>query len=344
MSRGVSRFARVAAFAGLVAVVAFWTAQAAAPQTPAKPAAKPVPKSAPAASAKSPPVPLLWKVSDNDSSLYLLGSFHMLLPGDYPLSKDVDAAFADSGDVVFEIPPEEMSSPTLAIRMGQAALRADGKQLDSALPAATAKRLDAWMERNADAMRKAGMPDQMLQLFEPWFVGLTVSVVEMGKQGLDPKLGLDQHFSADAQAAKKPTSGLETGDEQIAFLDGMGEAEQVQFLDETLQEAADGSKEVARLHAAWRAGDADTLWNGMAVEMRDEYPALYKRINVARNDAWVPKLEQRLRGSHDANTLVVVGSLHLLGSDGVVEKLRARGYKVERICGACATPAAAGAR
>jgi uncharacterized protein YbaP (TraB family) len=266
----------------------------------------------------------------------------MLQPGDYPLSKDVAAAFADSADVVFEIPPGEMASPTLAMKMAQAALRGDGKQLDAALPAATAKRLDAWVAKNSDALQKAGIPGQMLQMFEPWFVGLTVSVVEMGKQGLDPKLGLDLHFSGDAQSAKKPASGLETGDEQIAFLDGMGEAEQVQFLDETLQEAAEGSGEVQRLHAAWRAGDAATLWNVMAVEMRDEYPALYKRINVARNDAWVPKLEQRLRDSHDANTMVVVGSLHLLGGDGVVEKLRAKGYKVERICSACDASAMGG--
>ena len=40
--------------------------------------------------------------------------------------------------------------------------------------------------------------------------------------------------------------------------------------------------------------------------------------------------------STDANSLVVVGSLHLLGPDGVVEKLRAKGYRVERICSACA--------
>ena len=305
-------------------------------------ASKPAAKPAPAAAAKGPPVPLLWKVSDKDSSLYLLGSFHMLQPGDYPLSKDVAAAFADSADVVFEIPPGEMASPALAMKMAQAALRGDGKQLDAALPAATAKRLDAWVAKNSDALQKAGIPGQMLQMFEPWFVGLTVSVVEMGKQGLDPKLGLDLHFSGDAQSAKKPASGLETGDEQIAFLDGMGEAEQVQFLDETLQEAAEGSGEVQRLHAAWRAGDAATLWNVMAVEMRDEYPALYKRINVARNDAWVPKLEQRLRDSHDANTMVVVGSLHLLGGDGVVEKLRAKGYKVERICSACDASAMGG--
>ncbi len=326
-----------AAFAGLFAVVALWSAQAAAPNKASAPASKP----AAASAAKAPPVPLLWKVSDADSSLYLLGSFHMLQPGDYPLSKDVDAAFADSGDVVFEIPPEEMSSPGLAARMGRAALRGDGKPLDAGLPPATAKRLDAWVDANAAAMQQAGIPAQMLQLFEPWFVGLTVSIVEMSKQGLDPKLGLDLHFSADAQAAKKPTSGLETGDEQIAFLDGMGEAEQVQFLDETLQEAAEGSKEVQRLHAAWRAGDADALWNGMALEMRRDYPALYKRINLARNDAWVSKLDQRLRDEHGENTLVVVGSLHLLGGDGVVEKLRAKGYKVERVCSACAVAPAA---
>lgn len=336
MSCGVpSWFVRGAAIAGLFAVAALWSAQAALPKQAAKPVAKTVPaKPAPVAGAKA-PVPLLWKVSDKDSSLYLLGSFHMLLPGDYPLAREVDAAFADSDDVVFELPPEEMSSPALAMKMAQAALPGDGTQLDATLPPATAKRLDAWVQANAEPLQKAGIPAQMLQLFEPWFVGLTVSIVEMSKQGLDPKLGLDLHFSADAQAAKKPTSGLETGDEQIAFLDGMGEAEQVQFLDETLQEAAEGSKEVQRLHAAWRAGDTDTLWNGMAVEMRREYPALYKRINVSRNDAWVPKLERRLHDSHDANTLVVVGSLHLLGNDGVVEKLRAKGYKVERICSAC---------
>jgi uncharacterized protein YbaP (TraB family) len=49
----------------------------------------------------------------------------------------------------------------------------------------------------------------------------------------------------------------------------------------------------------------------------------------------VPKIEQRLKAPGRDDTLVVVGALHLLGSDGVVEKLRARGYKVERICSAC---------
>ena len=54
------------------------------------------------AAASKPPVPLLWKVSDADNDVYLLGSFHMLKPSDYPLSADVDSAFDDAWTSVRE--------------------------------------------------------------------------------------------------------------------------------------------------------------------------------------------------------------------------------------------------
>ena len=287
------------------------------------------------ATASQPPVPLLWKVSDADNSVYLLGSFHLLKPNDYPLSKDVDAAFADAESLVFEIPPEEMSSPALGMQMGQAAMRSDGTPLNSELPPATVALLDAWIASNNSELQKMGLAPQVLQMFEPWFVGLTITITEMTKQGLDPKLGLDAHFAEQAAKAGKPTSGLETGADQIAFLDGMNKDEQLQFLAEALSESKDAREETAKLHRAWRAGDADVLWNGMAMDMKKQYPRLYQRINVARNDAWVPKIEERLAESGKDDTLVVVGALHLLGSDGVVEKLRAKGYTVERVCAAC---------
>ena len=284
------------------------------------------------------PVPLLWKVSDADNSLYLLGSFHLLKPGDYPLSKDVADALADAESVVFEIPPEEMASPELGMKMGQAALRGDGTPLNSELAPATIALLDAWTARNAADLQKMGLSPQVLQMLEPWFVGLSISIVEMTKQGLDPALGLDAHLGAQAARAGKPTAGLETGAEQIAFLDGMSKEEELQFLAEALSESADARRETEKMHRAWRAGDAAALWNDMAVDMKKQYPRLYQRINVARNDAWLPKLQKRLAAPGTDDTLVVVGALHLLGGDGVVEKLRARGYKVERVCSACRAP------
>ncbi|MCA1714909.1 MAG: TraB/GumN family protein [Gammaproteobacteria bacterium] len=288
-----------------------------------------------ATAAKPPPVPLLWKVSDANNSVYLLGSFHLLKPDDYPLAKDVDAAFADAEALLFEMAPEELTSPTLALQMGQAALRTDGTALNSELTPEMVSKLDAWSASNAATAQKIGLPPQMLQLFEPWFVGMMISIVEMTKQGLDPKLGLDQRLAAAAGKARKPTAGLETGAQQIAFLDGMDKDEQRQFLDEALSQSEEGRREVEQLHAAWRSGDAATLWDKMAADMRRRYPKLYQHINVARNDAWLPKIEQRLKGRGKDDVLIVVGALHLLGSDGVVEKLRAKGYKVERICSAC---------
>ena len=282
---------------------------------------------------RDPPVPLLWQVTDADNSVYLLGSFHLLKPDDYPLSSDVNDAFADAEAVVFEMPPEEMNSPQLPVEMMQAAVRTDGTGLDSELPPDTAARLRDWQAANAAALQASGLTPERMQMFEPWFVGLMISMTEMTRQGLDPKLGLDEHFIDAAGIAGKRTGGFETASQQIAFLDGMDREEQLQFIDEAMTQSASG--DLQTLHAYWRAGDAEAIWDEMGADMRDRYPKLYRHINVERNEAWVPKIEQMLADPGTDDTLVVVGALHLLGDDGVVEKLRANGYEVERVCSAC---------
>lgn len=287
--------------------------------------------------AVAPPVPLMWKVSDADNDLYLLGSFHMLKPSDYPLSADVDRAFDDAEALMFELSPEEMQSPQTGVAMAQAALRKDGSRLNSDLPDATVARLDAWVAANGSELQKSGITAQTLQVFDPWFVGLTISIIEMNKLGLDPNIGLDMHLMGRADKASKRAGGLEKASEQIEVFNGMNKAEQLQFLEESLSDATGAQAELEKLHAAWRRGDQTELWEGMAGSMRQDYPQLYRRINVARNDAWVPKLQRMLDDESTDDTLVVVGALHLLGEDGVVEKLRAKGYKVERVCSTCET-------
>ena len=202
---------------------------------------------------------------------------------------------------------------------------------------------DAHAERFAEELKQRyaqanGLALEPLARLEPWFVGLSVGLLEMGKLGLDPALGLDRHFMQAAARAGKATAGLELAQEQIAVLAGMDLDEQRQLLADALDHADQGPARSRALHGAWRAGDAEGLWDGMAAEMKRDYPALYRRINTERNDAWLVPLQERLQAGQ-GTTLVVVGALHLLGSDGVVEKLRARGYRVERICLACTSPA-----
>lgn len=265
-----------------------------------------------------------------DSRVYLLGSFHLLRAQDYPLAADVDQAFAASKRVVFELSPQDMQSPQLTQKMLQAAVRTDGTELKRDLDPATWTKLQAYATAN-------NLPLAQLQGMKPWFVGLTITLGQFTKMGLDPNLGLDRHFMQRAATAGKPTSGLEDIDTQVGVLSGMSAAEQQQMVAEALDQADKADAEGRKLHDAWRRGDDKLLWTSMAAQMRGQYPQLYKRINTDRNDAWVPKLQQYLQAGQ-GGTLVVVGTLHLLGDDGVVDKLKAKGFTVERVCTGCAKP------
>ena len=270
------------------------------------------------------PKPLLWKVSDADNSLYLLGSFHMLKPGDYPLAKSTDVAFADAEQLYFELSPEEMNNPALGQKMAQAAMRTDGKTLQQSVSADTWKKFETYAAKH-------NLPVANFQGFEAWFVGLILTVTEMQKIGLDPALGLDKHFMDRAAKAGKPGKGLETGDSQIAIFDGMSAQQQEQFLLEALDDSAEIKAKMDDLHNTWRKADDKTLFDKMAMDMRKKYPELYQSINPDRNKAWLPKLEALLATNKSDDILVVVGALHLVGDDGVVKMLTEKGYKIERM-------------
>jgi uncharacterized protein YbaP (TraB family) len=256
--------------------------------------------------------------------VYLLGSFHALRASDYPLAPAVDAAFADAERVAFELSPGEMESPEVAPMMMAAAALPAGKDLRSSLEPATWAKLEVYAA-------KRGLPLANFAGIEPWFVALVVSMTEMQLMGLDPEQGLDRHLLARAAQAGKPTSGLETAAEQIAALDSMSPTEQQQALDEALRDAEDFRTQMDELHAQWRRGDEVGLEAQMGKDMRAHYPQLYQRINVDRNRAWLPKVQAMLDDEHDDDSLVVVGSLHLLGDDGLVAMLRSKGYTVERV-------------
>ena len=81
--------------------------------------------------------PLLWKVSDADNSVYLLGSFHLLKQDDYPLPKEVDAAFDDAESLLFEVDPREMTAPETMATIQKYAAYEEGKSLSSVLPKPT---------------------------------------------------------------------------------------------------------------------------------------------------------------------------------------------------------------
>jgi uncharacterized protein YbaP (TraB family) len=320
MNPVTSRRGRIAAASILACALALPAVHAWTPD------AKADPKPAPAATAKAAPLPLLWKVSDKDNAIYLLGSIHVLKPDDYPLSGDVEKAFEAADRFVFEVPPAELSNPAIAQKMQVLAGYSDGRTLSQVLgPETHAKFARILGEQGAAQM----------EAFEPWFINLALVMGVSQQMGFSPEHGLDLHIAGRAAAAGKPVAGLETLEDQLGLLDSTPMAEQVAGLTEFVENPAETPRMLTEMHEAWRDGDVGKLSSIALDEFRKDSPETYRLVNVQRNDAWVPKLRDMLDASKDQDTLVVVGAMHLIGKDGVVEKLRAAGYTVERICSGC---------
>jgi len=285
-------------------------------------------KAAAALAAKAPPVPLLWKVSDADNSIYLLGSFHLLKRADYPLSKDIDNAFAAADKLVFEVPPAEMQDPATAQKALARAGYGDARTLSQVLPAGVRDRFNVLLQKQGGSIAQ-------FDPFEPWFVNLTLVMGLSQSMGFRGEDGLDQHLMRRAAEANKPTSGLETVDAQLQALDNTPMKEQIASLREFVDDPDAMPGMLDELHRAWRQGDVAKLEALTRGEMLANTPETYRLLNVVRNEAWLPKLRKLLDGSKSEDTLVVVGAMHLLGKDGVVERLRGKGYRVERVCSAC---------
>ena len=280
-------------------------AQAAAPAAPRAASA--------AASGKG----FIWTIERGGKTGWLVGSLHLLPPDAYPLPASMDAAFQAAEVLVEEADPDELSAPETAAEVLKRAFFPPGQTLEGSVSAATFKILS---ERAA----QAGVPVQVLQQMRPWMVAVTLAALEMQKSGFDPALGLDRHFRDRAKAASKPLRTVETAMEQIGMLESLGPALQDALVVEALRGASSEVSQARALFTAWKAGDGPSL-EKILVDGTKASPEIYQVLFVERNRRWMPKIEACLEG---ARCMIVVGAGHLVGADGLISLLRARGYTV----------------
>jgi uncharacterized protein YbaP (TraB family) len=64
------------------------------------------------------------------------------------------------------------------------------------------------------------------------------------------------------------------------------------------------------------------------VQGKEKFPTAYKSLFTDRNNDWIPKIENYLRG--DKVAFVIVGLAHFYGADGLLELLKNKGYKIKQ--------------
>jgi uncharacterized protein YbaP (TraB family) len=263
---------------------------------------------------------VVWSVQGERNTVYLFGSIHVLRPGDAGLPGAAVTAYDDAEQLVMEIDMDDpaVADPlAMAAQMQRYARLPAGQSLESVLGddyATVAARIE-----------EAGLDLAMFDGFAPWFVGMLVVQLEVAKRGFDPAHGIEQQITDRAARDGKPIRGLETPADQFAVLAGLSLPEQKRFLLMTLEETDQTDARLEQLLTAWRTGDTATLARVLAEEFQ-EFPELYRPLTEDRNRAWVTQLTPLLDDRDDY--LVVVGALHLVGRNSVVDLLRQRGYRV----------------
>lgn len=258
----------------------------------------------------------LWKATGPKGSVYLVGSVHMLTKDYYPLSPALDAAFQESDVLVEELDLGEMRAPDSQMAMLTRGLLPSGQTLDAVVSKET------WdiVAKHAAAL---GLPLEPLKRFKPWSLALMLLGTAWQKAGFDAALGLDQHLYDRARAANKPVRGLETVAFQISRFDEMSMPDQDRLLQQSIREIDHETTAVTTLANAWKVGDTATLERIVLEDVKND-PAMYRRLIVERNQSWLPVIEELSTRPRPA--LVVVGAAHLIGPDGILAGLRAKGF------------------
>ncbi len=264
----------------------------------------------------------LWKVQSKTATAYVLGSVHFLKQQDYPLDSRIEAAFDQSRCLVVEANVNDTSKLDPQ-KLLTSALYPESDSLEKHVSRDTYEYL-------RKETGKLGIPLDLLSRQRPWFLALSLQVVELMKLGFDPKHGVDIHFLSKAQGTKKILE-LESVEQQINLLSGMSDSDQELLLLYTLTDLNTLGSQANDLVKAWAAGDARGVESVMAESVR-ENPGLapiVRKLNDARNPGMVAKIEGYLRTRE--TYFVVVGAGHLVGQNGIINLLREKGYTVEQL-------------
>jgi uncharacterized protein len=277
-------------------------------------------ESAPRKPAAQAAKPAMWKLADKDTTVYLFGTIHVL-PKDLQWRTPLmNAAIAQSSDLVLEVGNIDDQAAVSGAFM-KLAITPNLPPLAKRIPAEKVAGLNK-------LIKEAGLPAQVLDTLETWAAGLTIASASLAKLDVDPDSGADRALSAVFKAAKKPVTGFETGEEQLGFFDTLPESEQRTFLIGMVDEQTDAKVEFAKMIAAWKRGDEKEI----ALSFDDEAKlskSLTEVLLYKRNANWTEKLAERMK--KPGTIMVAVGAGHLAGDRSVVDMLRKRGFSVKRV-------------
>ncbi|MCP5093537.1 MAG: TraB/GumN family protein [Gammaproteobacteria bacterium] len=263
----------------------------------------------------------LWRANGVSNSVYLLGSIHLLRAEDHPLPSVIDTAYEDAEVLIMELDMDDLDGAAAQQLFNQGGVLHDGTTLRDLMG-------EELYLKAETAARAIDIPLDLLSQSEPWLAAITVEMMTLFRIGFNPALGIEMHMTSRAIDDGKPIEGLESIDEQMAFLDGLSLQAQREMLMQTLEDSASMATSIDEMIRAWRYGDTGFLESGL-LESLAENEELNDALVTSRNRRWVSKIDDLLDEREDY--LIIVGALHLVGDEGVPSLLANKGVEIHQL-------------
>ncbi len=266
----------------------------------------------------------LWEVSTIANRAYLFGTVHAGKPEWFPLPRAVEEAIAASDVVVVEA---DITNTAAMEKTAGSTTYTPPDSLKNHVPP------DDY-DRFLRLLPRYKLPESQVIRMKPFMASSLLVFAEWAREGFVPQYGTDGYIIQRARAQKKKVVELEGVETQVALMDSLTDKQGRELFDGTLT-ALDSGLTADQIHGmihAWQIGDPQLM-----LEVARRYNEKVKgaaefeeKFVWSRHPEMLKKIEGYLNASRERH-FIAVGALHLVGPRGLVQELRARGYRVRQV-------------
>lgn len=272
---------------------------------------------------------LLWRVTKPGvAESYVFGTIHLSDPRLSPLPEPVADALSKVRTVLVE--PKDIEAPDAAGEQRVAAMRRAIRPKSGSLAAIPY----ADLRSVVSLLAARGVLEHTAQRLELWFLAMLASIppceVARAQAGM---INVDQAVVEAARRNGAAVEGLESAEEQIGALAAVDRELAVRALVDQARLGGEGGDFLETMVNLYR----DRRMGHLALAFRDfDLGGARMRSQLDYLEALLPGrnevMDLRSRAAFDrGGVLLAVGALHLAGDDGLIERLRRRGFAVAKV-------------
>jgi uncharacterized protein YbaP (TraB family) len=256
---------------------------------------------------------ILWKISGNGlkEPSYLFGTIHAIPKDDFFIPQQLIQSFLECKNIVLETGS--------SINMSDSSLKKEimmphGRTIK-----------DLYKKRDYQYLQQYFMDSLKLPITNVMTIKPIWILSVISPRWYQNYVGYESMFINKATENKKPVIGLETTQDQFAFMNQITTHQQALMLLNAIQEREKERRNYATTLQKFLVQDVDQINTEIKSQFK-EYKNCYDIYFANRNIKWVTKINALIRNQ---SCFIAVGVGHLGGHDGLISKIKEIGYKVD---------------